>query len=121
MKKILICGLFITFLFTGCNNNDPTPDPNSLLGDWINYRKDTITFEDWGSWKLLIYKNYEPHLFRIYRYNIENDSTIRLTDEASSQFSEITKYYYFRHRSDSIEIHNFRDLEIGIYKRINKK
>jgi hypothetical protein len=123
MKKIIFyCLLILSSFGYGCDDdNDPKPNPdtNPLIGDWLNEQKDTITFEKWGTWNLCLYKNFEPYYIKHYKYGIAGDS-IYLDDLASS-FFPTWDYYYFQYYVDSIEIRNFREVEVSIYKRIKKK
>ena len=132
MKKIRFYCLLILFpLGYGCSDdNEPKPklDPNPLIGDWLNERKDTMTFEKWGTWNLTTYKNYEPYYKKFYKYGIKEDS-IYLDDLASSYYPT-WDYYYFHYYGyyvdsgyyiDSFEIRNFRDMDVAIYRKIKKK
>ncbi len=124
MKKVIFNFLLIlSSLGFGCgDDNDPKPNPNTnpLIGDWLNERKDTITFEDWSTGEMLIYKNYNPVYHKIYSYSIKGD-TICLEDIFSSTFPIPLYYHYFKHSGDSIEIHEFNGIELTIYKKIMKK
>jgi len=125
MKKIIFyCLLILSSFGYGCgddNDSKQDPDTNLLIGDWLNEQKDTITFKDWGTMKVLLYKNFDPSYQWIYEYKIENDSSaIWLMDLTSSQLPTWT-YHNFHFYRDSLEIHNFRDVNLAIYKRINNK